>query len=221
MKALSTALQEQTEAWSNELMQNSRLTRLARSGQLSERALAVYLASMRHLLEHSERNLGLAADRARALGEHDIAAYFAGKAREEDGHDQWAVDDMRQLPSGLRVKLQPTASMLALTHHQDHLIARAPICFVAYALWAEYFTALAGDDWLDALACSGFAPGRVSSIAKHIEADRAHAQHGLRAIDGLWNGKPDASTIIAGVTEARRIFEGFFDDVWDVAAHAA
>lgn len=212
---ISTLLKEQTETWSADVLQNSRLTTLARTGRLSSRAMAVYLESMRYLLSSSERNLARAARRAHDLGQVELERYFQAKVGEEQGHDAWVADDLEQLPEAARARISPTRSIVALSALQGHLIDRDPICFVAYVAWAEYTTALAGDGFLDALAGSGYERTQVSSMAKHVDLDRDHAPAGLFELDRLWRGTPDAHTILSGIAQARQFFEGFFDEVSD------
>jgi hypothetical protein len=216
---LSTQLKQQIEDWSSQLLNTSPLLSLARRGELSPAALASYLGSLRHLFESSERNLRRAAVRARELGQAELATHLARKASEEQGHSRWAQDDLSSLPERARAHGAPAAELLRLVALQERLIERHPICFVAYALWAEYFTVLVGEEWLTALAQSGFARGQLSAVARHLDADREHAATGLAVIDALWTGDPPVREITAGVCEACHTFERFCQEICENSAH--
>jgi hypothetical protein len=221
MAPLAQLLKHNIETWSADLQRTSALGHLARRGELSPRGFAVYMESVRYLLEQSELNLTVAHEQARALRLEALAAYLEDKTRDERGHARWAVDDLRKLPADARSSVRPAKHMVALIELQKRLIGIHPICFVAYALWAEYFTVLVSDYWLDALATSGFGAGRVTAISKHVEKDREHVEVALREIDEIWDGSPDMATILDGVTQASSIWEQFCDEVCEIAARAA
>jgi hypothetical protein len=218
---LATQLKTTIERWAEELRRTSGLAALARQGKLPPRAVALYLESLRYLLHNSQLNLVVASAASEKLGDLELAGYFARKAHEEIGHEHWAIDDLNRLPEAATAGLRPSAGMLSLVEWQRNLIERHPVCFAAYALWAEYFTVLVGDEWLDGLAASGFERGQISSITKHLQTDRAHAAHGFAEIDQLWQGQPEAAVIIEAVERAGQIFERFCDEICGEAARAA
>jgi hypothetical protein len=216
---LSTHLKRQIGDWSNQLLRASPLLSVAQRGELSPAALACYLGSLRQLFESSERNLRRAAVHARELGLSELAAYLARKSSEEQGHARWAEQDLAQLPAAARAQAAPTGELLRLVELQGQLIDRHPICFVAYALWAEYFTVLVGEPWLTALSRSGFSRAQVSAVARHLDADREHAATGLAVIDALWTGDPPLGEITTGVCEACHRFEGFCLEICEISTH--
>lgn len=221
MALLADALKQQIETWAADLVQNSRLGELTRSGKLPAAGLAMYLVSLRYHLVHSQANLARAAERSRTLGLSEIAQYFDQKAREERGHERWADNDLRQLPESALGDGLLATHMIELVALQSTLIDRHPICFVAYVLWAEYGTVLIGDVWLAALERSGFARTQVTAVDNHLDNDRLHAAHALRELDRLWNGNPDATTVHTGVTTASRLFTGFCDEIADLVLGGA
>jgi hypothetical protein len=220
MTTLALQLKTAIELWVNDLRQCSAL-RLATQGRLPPRAVALYLESLRHLLCNSQSSLVLACRRAEELGDVALAEYFANKAREETGHDLWAVNDLSRLPDDVTAGLRPSPAIVRLVEHQRSLIERHPACFVAYALWAEYFTVLVGDECLAALTTCGFARQQVSSIAGHVDADREHAAQGFAEIDRLWQGQPEAEVMLEAVAEACRIFDQFCAEIAGEALRAA
>lgn len=220
MTTLATQLKTEIEIWAEQLRRHS-LASLALQGKLPPRAVALYLESLRYLFRNSQSNLAWASTVAAKLGDSALAEYFSLKAREETGHEQWAIDDLRRLPEATTAGLRPCAAIVQLVDHQRSSIERHPACFVAYALWAEYFTVLVGDEWLAGLSASGFERDHVSSIARHVEADRDHAAHGFAEIDCLWQGQPEPSVMLQTVASACEIFERFCDEICGEALRAA
>jgi hypothetical protein len=219
--SLATLLREAIERWALKLRDTSQLSQLVQAQQLTPRALAFYLESLRHLFQNSQQNLALAAQRCRDLNELELAEYFARKAEEEVGHDAWAKSDLAKLPRELSSTQRPASAVLELIDLQRDLIAQHPLCFAAYALWAEYFTVLLGDQWLDALAGCGYPRTQVTAIAKHIEADREHARRGFDEIDALWHGQPPPEALLRSVQRAGGVFETFCDEICAESRRAA
>jgi hypothetical protein len=218
MTELASALQSSIDDWTNRLWQNSQLARLTRQGALPERALALYLESLRYVFHHSQRNLVAAQARAAELGEPRLARIFGDKAAEERGHDQWASRDLSGLDENAVAGLEPALSSRRLVELQRELIEQHhPLCFFAYSLWAEYMTVRLGDAWLTALASNGYARTSVTAVANHVEADREHAAAGFDVLDQLWGGQPARALIHHAVERAQLLFEAFCDEIYRAA----
>lgn len=221
MTTLASELREVIENWAEELRRNSALLQLATRGKLPPRAFALYLESLRYLFHNSQQNLARAASAAERKELPELAAYFARKAREERGHDGWAKSDLAALPETVARELQPAQAIEELVALQRTLIDQHPVCMLVYALWAEYFTVLLGDEWLAALSTSGYPREQVSAIAKHLDADREHAAHGFAEADRLWHGEPERALMIDIVQRAGRVFVRFCDEICCEAQPAA
>lgn len=206
---LSRLIKTSIDTWAVRLRTDSPLVTAAESGGIGPRALALYLESLRYVFMRSQANILAAAERCDALQLGELAAYFRDKASEEHGHDQWAANDLMQLPSQAIQGVEPAPACRALVALQTTLITQHPVCFLAYTVWAEYLTASLGDEWLRLLARSGYARSAVTSVAMHLEADVEHAFAGFDALDRLWQGAPDAAAVLAGVECAKRGFEAF------------
>jgi hypothetical protein len=74
---------------------------------------------------------------------------------------------------------------------------------------------------LDALCASGYGRAQVSSIAKHLDADREHTAVGLAEVDRLWPGYPEGAALLRVVERAGNIFARFCDEVSGEAERAA
>jgi hypothetical protein len=217
MTDLASELRSSIDAWTEQLWQDSRLAQLTRDGALSERALALYLESLRFLFQHSQRNLVAAQARAEALNDHRLATIFGQKAAEETGHDQWASRDLSGLPLSSVQGVEPAPASRRLVELQRELIMEHhPLCFFAYSLWAEYMTVRLGDAWLNALANNGYARSSVTAVANHVDADREHAAEGFAVLDQLWDGQPERALILRSVERAQALFEAFCDEIAEV-----
>lgn len=215
MTHLAHELQSSIDAWTEQLWRESNLAQLTRRGALSERALALYLESLRFLFHHSQRNLAAAQVRARALEDERLANIFGAKAAEEVGHDQWASRDLSGLTPNAVSGIEPTAASRRLVELQRELIMEHhPLCFFAYSLWAEYLTVRLGDAWLHALANNGYARTSVTAVANHVDADREHAAEGFAVLDQLWDGQPERALILRSVERAQALFEAFCDEIY-------
>ena len=215
MTQLARPLQSSIDAWTDRIWQTSRLAQLTREGQLPERALAMYLESLRFIFQHSQANLVAAQARAEALGAAELASLFGAKAIEERGHDQWASRDLSGLKASAVRGIEPALASRRLVELQRELIEQHhPLCFFAYALWAEYMTVRLGDAWLNALARNGYARTAVTAVANHVEADREHATAALLALDQMWDGQPEPALIFRAVERAEALFEAFCDEIY-------
>jgi hypothetical protein len=216
-ESLSAMVKASIDAWAEHLRTQSPLVRAAQQGQLGPRSLALYLESLRYVFTRSHGNIVAAAERAQALQLPELAAYFRDKAAEEVGHDQWAANDLAQLPSRAVEGVRPAAGSVALVSLQGALIQKHPLCFLAYTVWAEYLTASLGDEWLNMLARSGYERSTLSAVALHLDADQGHAFHGFEALDRLWHGLPALKSVTLGKLARRvmcvRVFQRSQSDV--------
>jgi hypothetical protein len=211
--SIGREVQETVERLTAELRERSAMLSIASSGRFSPRALGLYLESLRYLFQQSQRNLQLASELTKLQGDPRLAEHFAHKAVEERGHDAWAVTDLSQLPAAATQGLYPLPSVVRLVELQRTLLSRHPLLFLVYALWAEYFTVLVGDEWVGALRHSGYAPGQLSAINNHITADREHAREGFDMLNALWRGEPSRDELCAAIRDASETFERFCDEV--------
>ena len=212
MTSLARTLKAEIDAWGDKQRQ-SRLIVLARTGSLTPRAVALYLTSLKELFTQSQINLHRAAARSEELGLPKLVAYFRDKCHEEHGHEQWAASDLSKLPLAAAEGVAPARGGLLLGQLQSVLLDEHPMCFVVYAVWAEYLTVLLGDEWLDALAVCGYERDGLSAVSNHVEADRHHAAHGFEALDGLWDGKPSLERLMESLKRAELAFEAFCDEI--------
>ena len=220
MTSVANQLKNSIDTWA-EVLRTSPLRDLVERGQITPQALCLYLESLRYMFRQSEANVRVAAARCEDLELKPLLSYFRSKAREEDGHDQWAVNDLSRLPEEITSGIQPARAIVKLVELQTALIAEHPLCFVALIVWSEYTTALLGEEWLNALEVSGYSREQLSAVAKHIDADKGHASRGFRDLDELWTGDVALNVILDAVRRAQGLFESFCLEIYDVAQRAA
>jgi hypothetical protein len=221
MGTVGDELRATIERLAEQLRRTSPMAHIARAGRFTPAALALYLESLRYLFVASQRNLGRASTLAEELGDAGLAQYFARKHAEERGHDAWASADLSQLPAAATERVRPARSIVRLTELQAQLLDRHPLYFVAYALWAEYFTVLVGDEWIEALSHSGYRDKQLSAVVNHVDADREHARASFAQLDQLWRGEPSIDQLCAAVEDAAREFENFCNELCAATGFAA
>ena len=214
--AISERLRTLTDDWAREL-RRSPLFKLIASAHLPPRALAFYLESMRQLIYYSERNLAVAGTRCRELEQLGLVDYFERKSIEENGHDRWSEADLARLPHAATNALRPAAAIQALLELQQRAIATHPICFAAYVVWAEYMTAILGDESVAMLVACGYERSQLTTLTKHTEADREHSLRGFEELAGLWRQQVDAEQVVETVRTACALFGGFCQEIWEQA----
>jgi|SoiMethySBSTD1v2_1073268.scaffolds.fasta_scaffold00686_20 hypothetical protein len=211
---IAQALKLEIEAYANRTLSSNRLFGMARAGSVSHKALLAYLFNVRYLIQHTPPCLERARARSAARGWNALAAYYAGKAEDEYGHDRWADNDVASVREnlGLEPPTRPARAMVELVTFLGDLIDVHPQRYLAYILFAEYFTVLAGPAWLAALERNCGIPSEwLTSISKHAELDRLHVSEAGREIDVLL---PDPLEL-PGLTETLRRSMDYFDRFCD------
>ncbi|HKP60752.1 MAG TPA: hypothetical protein VJV78_28685 [Polyangiales bacterium] len=219
--SLAQRMKQAIELYAAELGTKTQLAEIARRGELTPRAMALYLESLRYLLQNTQLHLGIAAVRCEQLGHRRLAKYFRRKAGEEQGHDRWAIADLARLPSRAVAGIRPAPAVRALVDLQARFIQEEPLCFVAYLQWAEYFSVHVGDAWLDALAKSGYERSQVSAIDNHLETDRHHAAAGFSEIDELVEAGADPALMLGAIDQAGEVFACLCNEICAEARRAA
>lgn len=204
-----------------ERMRRSPLLRLAQQGRVSPQAVAAYLTSILSLIRHTPIYLERARVRAEHLGERELADYFATKLREETGHDRWAENDVASLSSAFAVVTpeRPLPSVSGLIGYLRSAIDDDPARYLAYILFAEYFTVLLGPEWISALENNcGVASSSMSVVERHVELDRRHVREGLAEIDLLVRDAARIAPIRETLERSMAYFSGFCDELVALAA---
>ncbi len=185
---ISNDLRRAIEAYALQLRDSGELFRHVARGLLTPDAVAYYVTNLRILVEHTAPNLALARECAAKQGNDALAAHFAHKMTEEEGHERWAENDL----SNLRRKFSVPASSPSSPAIDDLLvylrgaIRQEPMTYLAYILFAEYLTVLVGPELLLLLErhC-GIPRSSMTVVGRHVELDKGHVAEGLHEIDDL------------------------------------
>ncbi len=153
------------------------------SGQFNNDKAGKYLKSILYIITHTPIHLKKAAQVAAERNLPELEAFFKEKLHEEDGHDAWAKDDLKAGGHDYSTG-EVTQTIQQLVAYLDHLIEHDPTHYIAYILFAEYFTVLAGPELVELLVerC-GLKRSQFSVIDNHAELDKAHIQHDFHCID--------------------------------------
>jgi hypothetical protein len=186
---ISTILKHQIEDYADELRRSSPLLARARAGTLSLSSVGKYFASIHYLLTQTPVHLEIARSRATDVGAVELARFFDAKQCEEAGHEDWAAADVERLRTAFGSVAwteQPAAAMIELVAHTRERISSDPYSYLAYILFAEYFTVVLGPEWLAALQHNCGVPGdAMTSVSKHIDLDKEHVLEGCRELELL------------------------------------
>ena len=91
---------------------------------------------------------------------------------------------------------------------------RDPTLHLSYMLFAEYFVALLGPEWLKLLEerC-GVARSSMTFVANHAELDRDHAEEAFDLIDELVSDPRKLAPMRQVVVETIAAFDDFCDEM--------
>jgi hypothetical protein len=206
---IAQTLKAEIEAYASRTLQENRLLGLARAGRLAPETLVAYLFNVRFLIQHTPHYLERARLSAEARGWKRLAGYYALKAEAEHGHERWADADIASVRENLGVAppAHPARAVVELVRYLREVIDAHPQRYLAYILFAEYFTVLLAPSWLGALeARCGVPASWLTSIGNHAELDKQHVTEGVAEIDALLPDPRD----LAGLAETlQRSFEYF------------
>jgi hypothetical protein len=197
----------------------------AAEGRLGADVVARYLVSIRHLVAQTTPTL-LRAERA-ALRRNDVAlaAHFAHKRREEAGHDLWAERDIEVLARelGERFYGQPAKAIEDLLRGCADDIEEDPRTYLAYILWTECFTVMAGAPFAKHVVERCRIPAdAMTCLSRHALLDVEHAGEGMEVIDRLVTDPALLRPLRASMRRAMAHFDRFCEELLEpcVTSHA-
>jgi hypothetical protein len=185
---IADALRHEIELHADRARTGNRLLHLVRDGRVEPEAIGRYLVMLRYMIGNTPGNLMRATERAAENGRPDLAAYYTEKLAEEDGHEQWAIDDLAvfQGAYGFRPDPEPVPATVELQTFLENIIEVDPVLYLSYVFWAEYFVVLVGGEYVQCLVerC-GLPPAALTCLANHVVLDDGHTDENIEAIDRL------------------------------------
>lgn len=213
---IAAALRVEIERHAERMRRDNALLRRAAEGTLVPDHVARYLVSIHQLVLHTPIHLELAQRICQQSGRARLAAHFARKRGEEEGHDLWAESDLERV--GAMVRSGATAhtapAMRALIDYIAAIVRHDPAQYLAYILVAEYVTVLLGPEWLHQLEVRcGIPRTAMTVIGHHAELDKAHSQEAFDDLDALIEDPRLLPALRTVVAESLRRFEAFCNEV--------
>lgn len=190
--------------------------RAAKEGLLTRAMATRYIANVRYMVAMTPPYLRRARDRARAIGDEKLAAYYGKKVGEEEGHEVWAERDLEELTG--TVARQPnfgiTRSIRELSEYLENKIDEEPALYLAYIAFAEYITVILGPAWLELLEerC-GIPRSSMTVIDNHIELDREHAEEAFACIDDFVSDPRKLAPMRQVLGQAVSYFDAFCAEI--------
>lgn len=212
---IADALRLETERFDRSLDTHP-LMQMTRSGRVGRPLIKDYLTNLRYMLVHGPIHIRAAAERARVLGNESLCRHFEEKLPEEVGHHEWAERDISSVSVTDAADAEPqiSAHIRDLVAFVSASIERDPALYLAYALFAEYFTVIAGPRWLDALEEKCNIPrSSMSAVANHVEADRHHVDKAMEEIDDLVGDPAKLGPMRDVVLTAARYLEAYYGEL--------
>jgi hypothetical protein len=223
MSTIGNILKLEIERYAAGRVRSSQLFRAAQGGWLTSEHIRKYVSGILFQIRGTMTVLGRAEDRARAAGDHDLAAYYQHKLIEERGHDRWAENDLESLhTSGPDGGYDSTSAIGRLVAYLRTIVDQDACLFLSYIFLAEYLTVLVGPDWLQALeAKCGIPSTKVSVLANHVELDREHVIEDVRIIDALVVSRRKEAPMLEVLRRSIGYYEEFWNEVMSATSKAA
>lgn len=152
-------------------------------GRFTNDMAGKYLQSILYVISHTPVHLKKAVEVCEAKNLTELAEFFRDKLKEEEGHDEWAIQDL-EVGGHQYQQDQVTKTVIHLIDYLGDLIEKDPTLYIPYIVFAEYFTVLAGPELVDLLSgrC-GLPKEQFTVIDNHATLDKEHIKHDFHCID--------------------------------------
>ncbi len=177
-----------------------------------------YREYLRQVFHHTRDNPGLMALAASKLRGRDreLGVWWLKHALEEQGHDQWALQDLAQL--GEDVSAVPLENPLPTTRAlhafaMDQIQQRGPLGHLGYLWLLEFLPTRSGDHYLALLARQGIPEQAMSFLIRHARIDAHHTQLLCRYADHMVRSAADLDQVCQAMQATGRVYEDFLRGV--------
>jgi pyrroloquinoline quinone (PQQ) biosynthesis protein C len=178
------------------------------AGRCSSAQLASYLHNTGVLVEGTPGQIAHALERTNPSRSWLVAA-LRGAQQEEDGHHEWARQDLRALaPAAAAATTPAILELLAFVRAQTDI---DPVLLLTYATFIEILTVELGPSVVRALVerC-GHPLSALSVITNHVRLDEHHAQAGEELLEFAARESPDfvslAQVCVRGAAQRYAVF---------------
>ncbi|SMF68615.1 iron-containing redox enzyme family protein [Pseudobacteriovorax antillogorgiicola] len=187
---------------------------------VSLETLSVFTTNLQRLVEHTPVHLKLAIETSASQNREPLQSFFRDKFLEEQGHDQWAANDLkRQQTLGSKARNIPILpSMQELIDFNSETILSDPGCYLAYIFLAEYMTVLGTPDMLKSLQeNSKIPPDALTILGNHAELDQNHVLNWESEIANLVDLNQYEPLFLDTIRRAASRYEQFCTDCYEVS----
>ncbi len=214
MAEANVSVKLRIEELSEEMWKKNPFFEVARTSKLPPSSLRKYLSGLEMLFKASYRNLSLAADKASANGDEELARFFSAKRDEELGHDQWARDDLKFVSApekGSMPKVQPESAQF-ICDFGHYLADLDPFYYLGYVSFAEYMTTYLGPRFLECTSENGLDKSKISALSNHVVLDVGHAEENFELIESRFQDPAVRDRFNSVVQQSSILLSAFFEE---------
>lgn len=220
--SLAHAITSKTDHYAQYLLAEEPFMEQLRQGTLPAEAYAIFLENIRYLVNHTPKHLKLAISASE--DQPELKSFFEEKFLEEQGHDEWAKDDLKQLAKHTGASFQPrvTEAMKSYVTMIAQAIEENPQLYPPYIYYTERLTVLVADTVNEAVSKScNFGEKAATILTEHAELDQYHIIEGEKAITELVDEEKHSARTLQFLDEIIAAHKSMFLSCLDVPASPA
>ncbi|WP_437982326.1 iron-containing redox enzyme family protein [Sorangium sp. So ce117] len=171
-----------------------------------------------HYTSESSAWLARSSVRLAAQGRHpDIAEHLAKKAREERGHEAWALQDALTLGAradAVRKAPLPSAVTAYVVYNEATCSVGSPLAILGTSYVLEYVAAHSGARALERLVARGGSSGiqrALRFLRSHAQDDVSHVEELQRMFSSIGDRR-DHEAILVSARVTAELFPRFFSE---------
>jgi len=188
----------------------------AKTGTMTQGEFADYLNNLMYFFHHTCIHLDIAKTRCKQLGLNYLIEFYESKIEEEQGHAQWAKDDLGAIgrPQDDFDLSRITPATHRMLAYSVDTINRDPEAYLAYMFFLEYITVLMSPEFLDDMEKKCNIPKTsITAISNHAELDKQHIEDDMSGILDIVKRNPKKKDdIIKVLDDTLHLVEEFFRD---------
>ena len=185
--------------------------------------LPLYKALLRetyHFVNRTPVHLRLAAARMDSAGEEgQLRERFLRHAKEESGHDLWALRDLEALGEDIEAvkasdPLPFTAALIAYEHYT--VTQQNPKSILGLEFAMEGLTAKAGGAAVQAIQAKlGIPDNAVTFFLKHAQLDAHHVEDDIKVISRFIDSESDRKDVLRNAVDSTILYGAMYDGICD------
>jgi len=186
------------------------------AGCVTRDEYASFLVQTYHYVVHTRPLLHRTSERLARQGKTAIAQLFLHKADEENGHEQWILDDLREIGENPDVILRekPVPAVLAFVAWNSFTVEHgSPVALLGAAYVLESVSAtnagIVAKNLIEKSAIAGIERA-VRFLVGHADADVDHIVSLGQAIEAIASSPADREDIVTTAKITQSTYAGFY-----------